>query len=317
VVTVTFAAAAGASPGMAAYACSRMGLRVFPLRRDTGTPAFAEWPEKATTDFAQIQAWWTGNYAGGGVGVATGPESGVWVLDIDVKDADGFASLRDLTRQHSGTVEDFTRTMTVRTPSGGAHVYFRWDDLAGTEGGVRNSSKQIAPGLDVRGIRGYVRAPEVGAYRLVERGGVKFTRIESAPEWLTPLCKRRRTATAEPMTNADVRRRMATGGVRWARFEAAETVRKLGRSAAGTRNDMLNRTAFRLGTLAALYGEPSEADARSWCFKAMDAAGAQDSREQQLRTFTSGWEAGLTAETTTKAADHRNVPDMEKRGHER
>lgn len=304
--SVTYSRFASATPGAAAYACSRLGFRVFPLRADTGTPAFAEWPERATTDPDVIREWYTGDFAVCGVGIATGPESGTWVLDIDVKDADGFATLRDLTRKHGGTVDDFTRTMTVRTPSGGAHVYFAWDESSGTEGGVRNSSKQLAPGLDVRGIRGYVRAPEVGAYRLIERDGRKITTMHRAPEWLIPLCKKRRSASVEPMTNADVRHRMSARGQAWAKYEAAESVRKLARSAAGTRNDMLNRTAFRLGTLAALYGEPSEDAARAWCFEAMDTAGANDSREQQHRTFTSGWEAGRAAETA-KAVDHAPV----------
>jgi hypothetical protein len=306
VASVTYSQLATATPGAVAYACTKLGFRVFPLRTDTGTPAFTEWPERATRDFGQIQAWWTGNYAPCGVGIATGPESGIWVLDIDVKDADGFGSLRDLTRKHGGSVDDFTRTMTVRTPSGGAHVYFRWDEASGTEGGVRNSSKQLAPGLDVRGIRGYVRAPEVGAYRLIERDGRKITTLTSAPEWLIPLCKKRRSASVDPMTNADVRARMGAGGARWAKYEASESVRKLARSAAGTRNDMLNRTAFRLGTLSVLYGEPSEDEARKRCFAAMDSAGANDSREQQMRTFTSGWEAGRAAQTA-KAVDHAPV----------
>jgi hypothetical protein len=306
VASVTYSQFASASPGAAAYACSRLGFRVFPLRPDTGTPAFTKWPERATLDRDQIQEWWTGEYAVYGVGIATGPESGIWVLDIDVKDADGFKSLRELTYANGQTSSVFTRTMAVRTPSGGAHVYFAWDEAAGTEGGVRNSSKQLAPGIDVRGIRGYVRAPEVGAYRIVERAGKRLLRVTDAPEWLVPLCKKRRASSSEPMTNADVRARMGSKGERWARFEASEAVRKLARSPGGTRNDMLNRTAFRLGTLAALYGEPSKDAARAWCFEAMDTAGANDSREQQMRTFTSGWEAGRAAETT-KVADHAST----------
>ena len=304
--TVSLSSAAPASAGAAAYACSRFGWRVFPLRPDTGTPAFTGWPEKATLDAEQIREWWTGNYALYGVGIATGPESGMWALDIDVKDADGFASLRELCARHGAGIEPFTSTMCVRTPSGGAHVYFRWTDECSTEGGVRNSAKDIAPGLDVRGIRGYVRAPEVGAYRIVEREGVKFTRVMPAPEWLVPLCKKRRASSSEPMTNADVRARMSANGAKWARFEATQAVSKLRRAPAGTRNDALNRAAFRLGTLSVLSGEPTEADALAWCLGAMSEAGANDTPEQQLRTFTSGWDAGRAAETT-KVADPASV----------
>lgn len=306
--TVTFSQAAPATPGAAAYACSRFGFRVFPLRTDTGTPVFTQWPERATTDVDQIQEWWTGEYARNGVGIATGPESGLWVLDIDVKDADGFSSLRELTHANGATVDVFTRTMTVRTPSGGAHIYFRWDDASASEGGIRNSAKALAPGLDVRGIRGYVRAPEVGAYRIVERDGVKITTLTSAPEWLIPLCKKRRSTSADEPTNADVRARMSEQGRNWGRFQAAEAVRRLGRSPSGTRNDNLNRTAYRLGMLSVSLGEPTREDALRQCLAALADAGANDSIDAQLRTFTSGWEAGQAA-GTAKAVDHRTDPE--------
>lgn len=303
--TVTYSRVAPIRPGAAAYACARLGFRVFPLRRDTGTPAFTEWPERATTDAGQIQEWWTGNYATSGVGIATGPGSGIWVLDIDVKDADGFASLRALCAAHRCGTEPFERTMVVTTPSGGAHVYFRWDDAAASEGGVRNSAKELGPGLDVRGIRGYVRAPQVGAYRIVERAGAKMTALASAPEWLVPLCKKRRSANAEPLTNADVRARSSERGRAWGRFQAAESVRKLERSPSGTRNDNLNRTAYHLGMLSASYGEIDEETARNQCLAALRSAGANDSVEAQIRTFTSGWEAGRAAAGTQQVAEHR------------
>lgn len=299
---------AGGSPGAVAYACSRLGFRVFPLRRDLGTPAFTGWPEAATTDTAQIRAWWSGNYSTCGVGIATGPESKLWVLDIDVKDADGFTSLREMCARNNCGTEPFTNTMVVRTPSGGAHVYFRWDESCDTEGGIRNSAKALAPGLDVRGIRGYVRAPGIGAYTIVERAGARALALASAPDWLVPLCKKRRSASADSMTNADVRARMSDRGMKWARFEAGEAVRRLRRSGPGTRNDALNRAAYRLGTLAALYGEPSEAAARAWCLEALYEVGANDSAEQQMRTFTSGWEAGRAAQTA-KAVDHAPARD--------
>lgn len=308
--SVTFSQAAPASPGAAAYACSRFGFRVFPLRTDTGTPVFTAWPERATTDRDQIQEWWTGEYARNGVGIATGPESGIWVLDIDVKHGyNGFASLRELCARHSCGTEPFERTMCVRTASGGAHVYFKWDEASALEGGIRNdSSGKLGEGLDVRGIRGYVRAPEVGAYRIVERDGVKITTITSAPAWLIPLCKKRRSMSADEPTNADVRARMGEQGRNWGRFQAAEAVRRLGRSPAGTRNDNLNRTAYRLGMLSVSLGEPTRENALRQCLAALADAGANDSIDAQLRTFASGWEAGRAA-GTAKAVDHRTDPE--------
>lgn len=272
----------GAQAGAVAWACAQLGMRVFPLRTPGGTPALTAWPERATRDEAQLIEWWTGEYAGHGVGVATGPESGVWVLDIDVKDADGFASLRELTYAHEQTSAVFTRTMVVRTPSGGAHVYFRWDETASAEGGVRNSSKQLAPGLDVRGVRGYVRAAGNPGYRCV-RGS---TRIADAPAWLVELTRRRRvSAGASPGA-----RRPQPGGA-FARAQAQRVLDALGRAAPGTRNDALNRAAFMLG----ISGAVSEDEAWRACRTVMYSVGANDPVQAQRRTFDSGWSAGVTS----------------------
>jgi hypothetical protein len=198
--------------------------------------------------------------------------------------------------------------MTVRTPSGGAHVYFKWDESSASEGGIRNSAKALAPGLDVRGIRGYVRAPGVGAYAIVEREGVKMTRVMSAPEWLVPLCKKRRSTSADEPTNADIRYRMGAQGQKWGRFQAAEAVRRLGRSPSGTRNDNLNKTAYQLGMLSVSLGEPSREDALRQCLAALADAGANDSIDAQMRTFTSGWEAGRRSGRPTRDSIYPHEP---------
>ena len=137
---------------------------------------------------------------------------------------------------------------------------------------------------------------------------MKLTRVESAPEWLVPLCKKRRSATSEERTNADVRARTGEQGRQWGRFQAAEAVRRLGRSPSGTRNDNLNRTAYRLGMLSVSLGEPTRENALKQCLAALARAGANDPVDAQERTFTSGWEAGQAAETA-KAVDHRSDPE--------
>lgn len=293
--TVSLDAGALARSGAVAYACSRLGFRVIPLRRDTGTPAFTEWPERATREVEQIRAWWTGEYAGHPVGIATGEASGVWVLDVDVKHGDGFAELRELCAQHQTGTEPFERTMVVATPSGGAHIYFRWDDVASREDGVVNSAKRLGPNLDVRGRSGYVRAPGQIGYVIVPRGGVQHVDMIAAPVWLTELCKRRRASGFEAVSNADIRARLAEGGAARVRFEQSEALRRLERAEAGSRNDMLNRTAFKLGRLSRLTGQVDEATARNACLAAMQGAGARDTVAQQERTFRSGWESGQAA----------------------
>lgn len=268
------------NPGAAAYACARLGFRVFPLIPGAATPAIKAWPDYATADVDQIREWWTWEYPGYGVGIATGPESGVWVLDIDVKGGvDGFASLLDLRlARREYDITPFTRTMVVTTPSGGAHIYFRWSD------GVVNSAKRLGPGLDVRAERGYVRAPGWGGYDVVPRGpeGDRVTRVAVAPAWLVELAKKRQR------NYADDPARPATS---WARFTTSRTLEVLRRCPAGTRNESLNKAAYKLGRAGSL----SEGEAWEACRAVMVGIGAQDAEDAQRRTFESGWNAGVAA----------------------
>src|SRR5688500_20325767 len=80
--------------------------------------------------------------------------------------------------------------MTVATPSGGAHLYFRWDETVLRQKGVHNSSSLLGPGIDVRGIGGLVKAPGCGGYQIVPRGGVRSTAILPAPGWLVKLTRK-------------------------------------------------------------------------------------------------------------------------------
>ena len=85
----------------------------------------------------ELAAW-----AWPGVGIVTGPVSGVLVLDVDGPEGE------EELRKHGHPV-----TPMVRTASGGLHLYFRHpEQLVRT--GIR-----VAPGLDVKAAGGYVVAP--------------------------------------------------------------------------------------------------------------------------------------------------------------
>lgn len=283
--TISFDQIAPASPGACAYACSRLGLRVFPLIPGTKRPALKGWKDFATTDTEQIREWWTGDYAGYGVGIATGAGSGVWVLDIDMKNGlNGFDVFRGLIAEHGGDVEMFTRTMVVATPSGGAHLYFRWDGSAGSGGGVVTKSGCPVAGLDTRGVGGLVRAPGLDGYQIVPRGGVRRVGITAAPGWLTQLCLKQ---TQHAEGSSTVGETPTDGKARVLGTE--RTLDALGDAPAGTRNDELNRAAFRLG----LRGEMTKDEAWAQCHTIMFSIGANDSVEAQRRTFESGWEGGV------------------------
>jgi hypothetical protein len=83
------------------------------------------------------------------VAIATG--QGLVIIDVDVdpaKGVDGVASLEALGIE-------IPTTRTVRTPRGGAHLYFKVDASID----VANSQGKLGLGIDVRGRGGYVVAP--------------------------------------------------------------------------------------------------------------------------------------------------------------
>ena len=78
------------------------------------------WQEKATIDVQRITKYWTLN-PDHGIGIATGAESGLWVLDIDPDDG-GDDSLAALEARH-GALPD---TVEAITGGGGRHLVFAW-----------------------------------------------------------------------------------------------------------------------------------------------------------------------------------------------
>ena len=280
-------AAGGQAPsaGAVAYACSQLGFKVFPLANGTKRPAIEGWKARATREVEQIRDWWAGGeFTGCPVGIATGPGSGLWVLDLDRKNGvDGFASLRDLAERHGSALADFTGTMTVATPSGGAHLYFRWDETVLRQKGVHNSSGLLGPGIDVRGVNGLVKAPGCGGYQVVPRDGIRRTMILPAPDWLVNLTRKpERQDRDEPWFEP---------GSAQAERETERVLDRLGNAAPGTRNNELNVAAYRLGKMGTMSANDAWAELKTVMF----SIGANDDESSQRRTFESGWEAGRRA----------------------
>jgi hypothetical protein len=153
----------GTSPTLvarAALAYSRRGIPVFPCEPSGKRPLTYNGFWDATTDLPRLSAWWR-RWPDANVGVPTGEQSGLLVLDVD-SDADGPDSLALLERLYG----PLPRTAKARTGGGGVHVFFRYP--AGEV--VRNSAGKLGPGLDVRGEGGYVVVPP--------------SRTQSTYEWL-------------------------------------------------------------------------------------------------------------------------------------
>jgi hypothetical protein len=100
----------------------------------------------ATTNPEKIKRWWKRN-PDANVGIATGAESGIIVLDIDPRH-DGDKMLELPLRLLGGLPE----TVVASTGGGGLHYVF-----AHPEGSVKNV-QGILPGIDVKGDAGYILA---------------------------------------------------------------------------------------------------------------------------------------------------------------
>jgi Bifunctional DNA primase/polymerase, N-terminal len=152
------------------------------------------WHELVTTDPAAVRAW----PAGGNVGVAC-RASGIVGLDLDRKDdVDGTDTLRALC---AAARRPWPATLTVTTPHGGLHLYFR----APTDPGdvVVPSSIGRWPGIDVRApgrrLGGYLVGPgsTVDGRRYVITQDLP---IAPLPGWITThlTIGRRRAALSAP-----------------------------------------------------------------------------------------------------------------------
>jgi hypothetical protein len=176
--------------GTAALALAARGLRVLPCWERSKNPITDHGLKEATSNQHKIAGWWCKRDFN--VAIATGPGSGIWVLDVDGDE--GEATLRRLEAEH-GALPPTIEAITGK----GRHLYFRWP--AGTE--IRNSQvRDDIPGLDVRGDGGYVLAPP----SIHPSGRAYCWSVDSAnefadaPDWLIDLVTRKGGSDAPPAT---------------------------------------------------------------------------------------------------------------------
>lgn len=144
------------------------GWHVLPCVPGEKVPLTPHGYKDATTDSAQIAAWWT-LWPDANVAIACGP-SGLVIIDVDTKNgAGGLESWADLRGELGGAIED---TVVAETPSGGLHYYY----LAGGQT-IGPSVGKLAPGLDVRAGPSYVVAPP----SCMPQGGYAWA-MDCAPE---------------------------------------------------------------------------------------------------------------------------------------
>jgi hypothetical protein len=226
------------------------GRRVFPCDPQNKRPSISKRDggngfKDATTDPATIRQWWA-RYPTAIVGMPTGARTGVFVVDVDVKEGKVGEDTLAQIQQVFGRLPDTIETMTA---TGGRHLFFRHPrdgrevpNKAGRLGSGQEvwgrdgypavpfqrapNGQLIVPDVDIRGDGGYVILP--GSVMLDGSGYVwegssdpdEGAELAEAPAWLLAL------VTLDP--TADV-----TGVVSGAESGAA--------IAAGGRNEFLYR----------------------------------------------------------------------------
>jgi hypothetical protein len=240
----------------------------------------------ASTDASTIRGWWA-RWPRANVAIRTGATSGLVVIDVDPAHG-GDESMAVL----EGTYGPMPPGRTIRTGSGGRHLYFRHPG-----GIVRNDAGRVlGRGIDLRGDGGYVIAPPSriakGAYALLAHGGS----VPDLPEWvLERLAERERRP--EPRGSS------VCAPTAWARAAFDGELGRVRTAAEGTRNDTLNRVAYRLGQIVGAGVLPEEDVERALVSEAV-AIGLGE--REAVRTVRSG----LTDHTLVGgSADHPCPPN--------
>lgn len=171
---------------------ARQGFSVFKLppgRKEPPPPAFFD---AAVSDPDLVEKIWTdadGWPELANIGVSTSND--VIVIDVDVKAAaNGMESLEALL---DAGLDD--STFTVKTPSGGLHLYYRapshWPIISG------NNTGRLGQGIDVKAWHGYVLGPGSelpnGAYTVIRDNAGILT----LPEWMLELLKPKKADLAD------------------------------------------------------------------------------------------------------------------------
>jgi hypothetical protein len=237
--------------------------------------------QRATTDPELIYGAWTARPYN--IGLATGP-AGLVVVDLDrPKDGNsekgtpcGVTTFRALCERAGQPVP---HTRTIRTASGGRHLYFTAP--AGVE--LRNTAGRLGPLIDTRAHGGYVVAPgsttPAGTYEVTDPAPVA-----PLPAWLTAALAPSPVATrrAVPVPVLD--------GVLPAYVQAALDNERcnVATAAQGQRNSALVRAARALGRFVAA-GQLSRAEVEEALSGAAEAAGQKPYEYQSALTSSLNW----------------------------
>ncbi|MDT3396160.1 bifunctional DNA primase/polymerase [Streptomyces sp. B1866] len=278
----------------AALTAAAHGWPVFPLRPGDKRPALhsearcpgtgdcaaghRKWEQRATTDPDRIHTAWSGRPFN--VGIATGP-AGLVVIDLDLPKSEssadtpsGVTTFEALCERAGQTVPT---TRTVRTASGGTHLYFTAQP--GTRLG--NTAGKLGPLIDTRAWGGYVVAAgsttTIGPYTLTDP-----TPPAPLPEWLyARLTARQPARSLMSLPSPSRASRYAAAALK------AETT-AVADAQEGTRNRTLLRAARALGRLVA-SGDLTRSEVEHALNAGAERAGLREYERMPVITSALNW----------------------------
>ncbi|MEU1307567.1 bifunctional DNA primase/polymerase [Streptomyces cinnamoneus] len=280
----------------AALDAAERGWPVFPLRPGDKRPALhgetrcprtgpcgaghVKWEERATTDPERIRrAWSAGPF---NIGLATGP-AGLLVVDLDKPKSnadapDGAATFQALC-ERAGQAVPTTRT--IRTASGGTHLYF----TAPTAARLHNTAGTLAPLVDTRAWGGYVVA--AGSHV----NGAPYETVGPAllnplPGWLLALLIPPHPRTRPAATAAAPLRRSSADAYAAAALRNEEN--NVAAAPEGQRNKAVVRAARALGRLVA-SGDLDRNEVETALSRGAEVAGQKPHEYRSAITSALNW----------------------------
>lgn len=191
-------------PNSAELACHliSLGYSIFPAGRDKKPHNGYKWKDHPINQLAEASQRWNHGNKNAAVGVITGKISNLLVLDIDNKNgSNGSKTLEKLENEYGRLPETFK----VKTPSGGYHYYFNYNDCGLT------TDANVRDGVDYRGEGGYVVSPnsltKAGLYEVVYD-----TEVVDAPEWLVEILRGDKSKRSKKEKRSSTNTQVEVGG---------------------------------------------------------------------------------------------------------
>lgn len=159
-----------------AKAYDKLGWVVMPIKPNDKRPIIKNWSKIQSNDETLDKFKDTSN-----IGIIMGATSNLVCIDVDVKNADGVATLEKLEEQ----LGELPQTVMSETPSGGIHYYFKYVK------GIRNR-KDVGEGIDIQADGTQtVEAPSQidGTYYEWVNSPFEYEIAELPQKWKQYLCE--------------------------------------------------------------------------------------------------------------------------------